>query len=98
MGDKKDREMALPTTRLEVMDEVLGTKGMGMRYWPPDPQYARMRWWRGRAPPQGHIWAAGVVQTMLGVEECERLKNSPFSLRRRLKPPGATSRPRVRLL
>ena len=88
----------LPSTRFKVLDTVLRTRGMVAKYWDPDPQYAKWRWWQGRAPPPGHIWAAGVVQTMLGVEECQRLNVSPFSLRRRLKPPGAASRPRVRLL
>ena len=90
--------MPLPTTRLEVMQEVLGTKGVPLKFWPPDPQYMKMKWWQGRAPPAGHIWGRCLVQTMLGIEECERLKISPFSLRRRLKPPGAPNRPRVRFL
>ena len=88
----------LPNTRLRVLATFLKLTGRPAKYWDPEPQYARWRWWSGRAPPPGHFWAADAAQSMLGREECERLLVSPYSLRRRLKPAGAAARPRVHFL
>jgi hypothetical protein len=88
----------LPSTKLEMMAEVLGTRRMEARYWSPLPEYASMKWWLGRPPPLGHIWWRCPVQMMLGIPECERLGLSPFQLRRLYKPAGARSKPRVSFL
>ena len=88
----------LPATKLDLLAEVLGTRRMEARYWSALPEYASMKWWLGRPPPLGHIWWCCPVQMMLGIPECERLGVSPFSLRRRYKPAGAQSKPRVSFL
>ena len=58
----------LPSTKLEMMAEVLGTRRMEASYWSPLPEYASMKWWLGRPPPPDHIWWRCPVQEMLGIQ------------------------------
>ena len=81
--------IAMSWAKLEQIAHHLGTAGGVPRYWAPDPEHANVEFVLGVPPPPGHIWWRDGTQLKLGMERCQDLGVPAFTLRRKLKPPGA---------
>ena len=81
--------IAMSWAKLEQIAHHLGTTGGVPRYWAPDPEHANVEFVLGVPPPAGHIWWRDGTQLKLGMEKCQELGVPTFTLRRKLKPPGA---------